>query len=68
MSNIGDQLRAARKRKGLTQESVARAVDVTTNTVARAERGLAEPRLSTLAKIADLLEVPLAELVEPVDA
>jgi len=52
---IGSEIRAARLRAGLTQEGLARQIDVTMNTVARWERGEFAPSPELAAKLADVL-------------
>lgn len=59
MQNIRD----AREAKGLTQEQFAKLVGVTQGAVAQWENGLTHPSFDKLMKIADVLEVPLDELV-----
>ena len=59
MQNIRD----AREAKGLTQEQFAKLVGVTQGAVAQWENGMTHPSFDKLMKIADVLEVPLDELV-----
>lgn len=59
---IGDRFRAERLRQNLTQDAVYLASGVSRYTLQRVEAG-AEARLSTLIRIAWVLEVPLAELL-----
>ncbi|HEV2148321.1 MAG TPA: helix-turn-helix transcriptional regulator [Longimicrobiaceae bacterium] len=54
-----------RKERGLTQEQLAEAVGVRQPRIAEVERGDANPRLSTLAKLAFALGVPVASLLDP---
>lgn len=61
---IGRRMRAARVRKGWTQLDFAIAAHVSPSTVTRWERGLL-PRVKELMRVAELLEVPVEELVEP---
>lgn len=51
----GEEIRKERKRKGLTQSSLARKAKVSQALIARIERGQVDPRLSTLKKIVDAL-------------
>lgn len=60
---VGDKLRQIRTRRALTQEQVAERANITTTAVARIERNEAEPRMTTLGKLAQALEVDPAELV-----
>ena len=59
MQNIRD----AREAKGMTQEQFAKLVVVTQGAVAQWENGMTHPSFDKLMKIADVLEVPLDELV-----
>ena len=62
------RLKEFRERKGLNQVQVAQHIGVGPRVYNRWERGGAVPRLDTLIKLADLLEVSLDELagrVEP---
>ena len=56
-------IREAREAKGMTQEQVAKMVGVTQGAVAQWENGLTHPSFDKLVRIADVLEVPLDELV-----
>ncbi len=64
MVYIGERLRKQRTLRALTQAELAERAGVTTATVARIERGEIEPRMTTLRKLAQGLEVDPAELVE----
>lgn len=46
------------------QEDVAHAAGISTSTLSRLERGLHQPSLPTLRKLAAALDVSLAELIE----
>jgi transcriptional regulator with XRE-family HTH domain len=46
------------------QEDVAHAAGISTSTLSRLERGLHQPSLPTLRKLAAALDVSLAELVD----
>ena len=61
---IGDRLKRQRTRRALTQAELAERAGVTSATVARIERDEIEPRMTTLRKLAQALEVDPAELVE----
>jgi transcriptional regulator with XRE-family HTH domain len=54
----------ARDRLGLTQAQLAEAVGVAQPRIAEVERGDANPRLITLAKLAHALGITLPELLE----
>jgi transcriptional regulator with XRE-family HTH domain len=64
MVHIGRRLKRQRTLKALNQAQLADRAGLTTATVARIERDEIEPRMTTLRKLADALEVEPAELVE----
>jgi transcriptional regulator with XRE-family HTH domain len=49
------------------QEDVAHEAGISTSTLSRVERGLHQPSLPTLRKLATALGVPLADLVDPAE-
>jgi transcriptional regulator with XRE-family HTH domain len=61
--HIGERLKRQRTRRALTQAQLAERAGVSTATVARTERDEIEPRMPTLRKLAEALEVDPAELV-----
>jgi transcriptional regulator with XRE-family HTH domain len=58
-ANAAQLRRAAR----LTQEDLAHRSGLHTSEVSRLERGLKDPRLTTIVRLADGLGVPVAELL-----
>lgn len=56
---IGQKIREARKRQGLTQEQLAEQVHVSRQTVSHWENGRAEPNYETLKALAETLEIDL---------
>ena len=60
---VGDNLKRLRTLNALTQEELAGKAGLTPAAVARIERNEAEPRPSTLRKLARALDVKPAELV-----
>jgi len=56
-------LATLRKKKGLTQEALARKSGVNRVLIARFERGRSNPTLDTLQKIALALDVPIDAIV-----
>jgi putative transcriptional regulator len=58
---LNDDIRAARKRAGLTLEGLARILDVSYTTVARWERGCSTPDAETLTRLAEVLGVEYRE-------
>ncbi len=64
MGNLGENLRAARQERGLTQERVAHISGVQAGEISRIEHGKRDPQTSTLLKIAEALQVPPGRLLE----
>lgn len=60
--DFGENLRAARKERGYSQESFAHAVDLDRTYIGGIERGERNPGLKTIVRIADALEVDVAML------
>jgi transcriptional regulator with XRE-family HTH domain len=60
---VGRNIRRYRKERGLTQEAAADRCKVHPVEFARAERGVRDMRVSTIAKIAKGLDVPAGELL-----
>lgn len=58
------RLEELRKEAGYSQELIARRLEVSHVTVSNWERGLTEPKLSDLKKIAKLFNVSLDYLME----
>ena len=58
------KLKQLRKTRGLTQGQLAAKVGLSLGYVARLEIGMHDPPISTLAKLAKALKVPVAELVK----
>ena len=63
MKEFAKRLRETRSARGLTQTRLAEILEVSPRVYNRWERGAAVPRLDTLVKIAEILEVSLDELV-----
>ena len=61
-------LRRLRERRGLSKEALAHAAQLTVSGYNRIEGGTSSPGWSTVRKIADALDVPLAELGRLVEA
>lgn len=76
MSSFADQLTAARKAAGMTQEQLADAVHVARNTISSWERGRTQPDLETLRLLGQVLHfdfvngntAPQAEAEKPAEA
>ena len=57
VESLGDRLSLTRVQAGLSQEDLAELVGCTKSTVSDVERGLSDPRASTLFGLADALGV-----------
>ena len=60
---VGQRIRAAREKKGLTQEELAALVDISPTHVSVIERGTKIPRMDTFVAIANVLEVSADSLL-----
>lgn len=67
-SEVGRVIRLARDGKGLTQEQVAEALGVNQSLVSYWERGVHAPGLEHRSALAELLEIPVQDLVLSPDA
>lgn len=63
MKSIGDNIKKARKKAGLSQESLAKTIGVTKAAISRYESGLREPSFEQLQKIARSLHVHTFDLI-----
>lgn len=61
---IGEKIKTLRLDKGLSQKQLGQLMGVSQQMIAQYEKGAREPKLSTLEKFADSLEVPLDDLVK----
>lgn len=57
--HLGDTIRQRRKELGITQPHLAELAQVSTNTLYQLERGISNPSLLVLTKIADVLGLEL---------
>jgi transcriptional regulator with XRE-family HTH domain len=64
IADLGRQIRLIRRRRGLTLEEASEAAGITAGYLSQIERGLAVPALLSLKRIADSLNVRLADLFE----
>ena len=58
MSHFGNLVRVIRQSSGLSAPELARRAGISNNALNRLERGLSEPRLSTILALARALGVP----------
>lgn len=62
---LGDNIRKFRKKRGLSQEDLAKALNYKSfTTIQKWETNISEPSLGKLHKIAELLDVTLDDLIE----
>ena len=61
---INENIRNARKKKGISQEELAIKLNVVRQTVSKWEKGLSVPDADILIQIADLLEVSVNDLLD----
>jgi len=64
VANLGKNLRAARKKLGLTQEEVAERSGVQAGEISRIETGKRDPQVSTLEKLAAAVELKPGRLLD----
>ena len=65
---MGDRIRELRKKQGKSQEELAYSVGMSTNTIARWERGELTPRGTSLARLANVLGTSSDYLLGKVNA
>ena len=63
---IGRRIKAAREKKGMTQEQLAKWVELSPMHVSVIERGVKLPKLETLINIANVLDVSADVLLQDV--
>jgi ribosome-binding protein aMBF1 (putative translation factor) len=56
---LGQQIRALREAKGMSQQRLAEQIGSTQSAVARLEAGMFEPKLDTLRRVSEALEADL---------
>jgi transcriptional regulator with XRE-family HTH domain len=64
VGNLGENLRAARVEREMTQEEVAQRSDVQAGEISRIENGKRDPQVSTVLKIAKGLGIKPGQLLE----
>ena len=62
--NIGERIRDYRKKAGLSQKELGKKLDVSQQHIAQYENGKRMPKLDTLKKIANALEIDINDLLE----
>ncbi len=62
---IAKNIKKYRKKLGLTQEALSRKADISYNTIIKLEAGaIINPRMDTLIKLAEALELSLDKLIK----
>lgn len=61
--SIGENIKRVRKDKGLTQAELGEKLNVTASMIGAWEKGVRNPKLSTIRKIAIALDLSLMEIV-----
>ena len=64
---IGERIKAARKKAGLTQKQLGGKMGISYQAVAQWENDLRNPKIESLRAIANALEVPLRDLISVED-
>ena len=60
---FGENLKTLRKQKGFSQEELAVRLHVVRQTISKWEKNLSVPDADTLIRLAEILEVPVSELL-----
>jgi transcriptional regulator with XRE-family HTH domain len=63
MNKLGNRLKFLREKKGMTQIKVAERLNLHNKTLSDYERGVSEPDIDTLKRIAELYDVPVDYLL-----
>ncbi len=61
----GERIRAARKNIGLTQKALGDKCQMPDSQIRQYELGMVNPKVETLKRIADALNIPVSELIDP---
>lgn len=65
--HIGNIVAYQRKRRAMTREELARALEMSAHTVGRLESGLREMTVSELMRLAEVFQCSVLEFVPPLD-
>jgi transcriptional regulator with XRE-family HTH domain len=63
LKKIGLKIKQLRTEKGVSQLALGVEIDVEKSNISRMESGRVNPRIFTLYKVANALEIPLADLL-----
>ncbi|MEM7038306.1 MAG: LexA family transcriptional regulator, partial [Bacteroidota bacterium] len=64
MGLINKNIRYLRKQKGLTQEGLAKGIDVTRSVIGAYEEGRAEPKIKTMQRMVEFFGITLDQLID----
>jgi DNA-binding XRE family transcriptional regulator len=64
LTTLANNVKKHRKRVGLSQEEIAFQCDIDRTYISKVERGVANPSLLILVKIAEMLNVRIEDLVK----
>lgn len=67
LQSLGKALREAREKRGLSQEALSLETGVHRNYIGGVERGERSPSVAAVAKLADALDISLADLFREAD-
>jgi transcriptional regulator with XRE-family HTH domain len=62
--SFAENLRRRRKELGLSQEQLGARADIQMADISRYESGVRDPRVTTIARLAHALDVPIADLLD----
>ena len=60
---VGDRIKESRKKNGLSQKELGQKLNISQQMIAQVENSSAMPKIDTLQKIADALNIPLTYLL-----
>ena len=66
--HFGEVLKVQRKVRKITQKDLAAKVEVDKTYISKLERGLRKPSLEVAINLANMLEIPMAEIVAEVES
>ena len=64
---LGRVLKQVRQEKNMTQSQLAETCKLDLDYIGKIERGKRQPSISTLFKIADALDIPVADILQSVE-
>ena len=64
MPIVGENIKRIRNERGFTQKELSKKIGTTQQNLAQYENGKRNPKIETIYKIADALEVDISELLE----